>query len=111
MTRFLLYLTGITVAGLLGALSLASSHTPSSAGAALSHLQADFKGHVSSIYGIADGYWHLEVNYSTPAVPWLQRSRYLVTNSNSSCWDLAKQQPEPYTREYHPTLNPPRVSR
>jgi hypothetical protein len=110
--RSLLLLISMTCCSLLLAVNMASDahHTTAAAVDQLRYLHADYRRHVPSSYGVADGYWHLEVNYTAPPVPLLARTRYLVANSNSSCWDIAAAQQEPYTAQYHPMQQPPTVS-
>lgn len=110
--RLLLLLVAMTGCSLLVAVNMASEtqHTAAAAADQLRHLRAELRGHVPSSYGVADGYWHLDVNYTAPHVSLLLRTRYLVANSNSSCWDLAAAQQEPYSEQYHPTQQPPTVS-
>lgn len=107
--RSLLLLVGMTGCSLLLAVNMASDthHSAAAAVDQLRHLHAELKGHVPSSYGVADGYWQLEVNYTLPSASLLARTRYLVANSNSSCWDIAAAQQEPYTAQYHPRQQAP----
>lgn len=73
-----------------------------------SRISAQYEGPVRSKYGLSDTYWELSVNYSLPAVPLLSRTRFL--SSNTSCWDLAKGHPEPYTEDYRTTDRTPTVN-
>jgi hypothetical protein len=110
--RSLLLLITITGCSLLLAVNMASDTHLTTAAAAeqLRHLKAEFRGHVHSSYGVAGGYWNLDVNYTAPSVSLLARTRYTVANTNSSCWDIAADQQEPYTAQYHPTQQLPTVS-
>lgn len=112
LMRSLLLLVGMTGCSLLLAVNMASDthHSAAAAVDQLRHLHAELKGHVPSSYGVADGYWQLEVNYTLPSASLLARTRYLVANSNSSCWDIAAAQQEPYTAQYHPRQQAPTVS-
>jgi hypothetical protein len=112
LMRSLLLLISITGCSLLLAVNMASDTHLTTAAAVeqLRHLHAEFRGHVRSSYAVTDGYWHLDVNYTAPSVSLLARTRYTVANSNSSCWDIAAAQQEPYTAQYHPKQQPPTVS-
>lgn len=76
----------------------------------LQHLQATYKGRVDSQYGVAGGYWQLDVNYSSPTVPTLlAKTRYRASN-NKTCWDMARAHPETLSALYRPTRQPPTVT-
>lgn len=85
-----------------------TAHVSTALSDRLQHLQATFKGHVESQYGVSGGYWQLEVNYSNPTVPLLAKTRYRVTNK--TCWELASSHAESLSQLYRPTRAPPTVS-
>lgn len=94
-------------------LALVTHTQPAHASTALSdrlqNLQASYKGHVESTYGVAGGYWVLDTNYSSPSVPLLSKTRYRVTNR--TCWEIASSHPETMSQLYRPTRQPPTVSK
>lgn len=111
LMRSLLLLISISGCSLLLAVNMASDTLCKTAAVdQLRHLHAEIRGHVPSSYDVAAGYWHMDVNYTAPPVSLLARSRYLVASKNSSCWDLAAAQREPFTAQYHPQQHPPTVS-
>ena len=71
------------------------------------YLQATYKGPVQSEYGVSGGYWQLEVNYSTRAVPLFAKTRFRA--SNKTCWQLASAHQETFSQLYHPTRQQPMV--
>ncbi|KAF6257123.1 hypothetical protein COO60DRAFT_33422 [Scenedesmus sp. NREL 46B-D3] len=108
LMRSLLLLISISGCSLLLAVNMASDTLCKTAAVdQLRHLHAEIRGHVPSSYDVAAGYWHMDVNYTAPPVSLLARSRYLVASKNSSCWDLAAAQREPFTAQYHPQQHPP----
>lgn len=94
-------------------LALVTHTQPAHASTALSdrlqHLQASYKGHVESTYGVAGGYWVLDTNFSSPSVPLLSKTRYRVTNR--TCWEMASSHPETMSQLYRPIRQPPTVSK
>jgi hypothetical protein len=75
--------------------------------ASVQYLQASYKGHVQSAYGVSGGFWKLEVNYTSPTVTLLGRTRY--HRGNKTCWQLASAHPEAFSQLYHPTRKAPTV--
>jgi hypothetical protein len=88
----------------------AHTHTANSSTAlstGVQYLQATYKGEVQSAYGVAGAFWKLEVNYTSPTVTLLGRTRY--HRGNKTCWQLASAHPEAYSQLYHPTRKAPMV--
>lgn len=71
-----------------------------------------FRGHVPSEHGVAVGYFALDVNHSFPETPGLlQRTRWSQSIHKRSCWEVAREVPEPYTEQYQPQRGRPQVQR
>jgi hypothetical protein len=66
----------------------------------LTDYRLEYRGHVPSSYGVADGYWHFTINHSFPVVP--MQNRYAYRKSEETCWEQAAAVAEPYTGFYHP---------
>lgn len=106
VSTLLLLVHSPTTLGGSGATALAGSSEPFAQ--RLQHLQATSASRVASQYGIAAGYWQLDLNYSAPAeVPLLARPRYAA--SNASCWALAARHAEAFSSAYQPTQQLPMV--
>ncbi|KIZ01707.1 hypothetical protein MNEG_6255 [Monoraphidium neglectum] len=66
-------------------------------------------GRVNSSYGVAQGYWHLEVNHSFPEPGLVAKARLrkgIGGAGNRSCWEVAQGHAEPYTDFYAPRGSP-----
>jgi hypothetical protein len=69
-------------------------------------------GRVNSSYGVAQGYWHLEVNHSFPEPGLVAKARLrkgIGGAGNRSCWEVAQGHAEPYTDFYAPRGSPVQV--